>query len=129
MNKLELTDDQLQLVSRALEMYARASIGQLDKAAELSVTVQSKVWNMSTEDRTEFSNSMLRCGELVTGMRKHATYGIYNEKVNDDARLAAHINQSIRHEFWKRGDMKNTSTVNAHPADIVKGLVIKIEKI
>ena len=129
MNKLELTDEQLKLISKALDMYSRLSMGQFKYVTD-DVTVQDKVWNMFPEERNEFENIMLRAGELMTGRPKHGSYGIYNKEVNDDARLAGHIHQAIRHEFWKRDTNvnKNSSTVNAYPADMIKGLVINITK-
>lgn len=126
MNKIELTDEQLQLVSKALEMYTRISLGQFKYVTDVT-TVQKKVWNMSVGERNVFEDIMLKAGELMTGIR-HGNYGIFNEEVNDDARVAAHIHQAIRHEFYKRDKSpdKPTGTVNANPADIVDGLEIKI---
>jgi len=128
MNKIELTDEQLKLVSKALEMYTRMSIGQFLNAAELSTTVRDRTFQMDNLEKRKFEISINTAASILTGINGNGNYGIYNEKVKDDARMAAHINQSINHEFWKR-DGNNVLSVHSHPADIVKGLEIKIEKI
>lgn len=125
---LTLERKNMNLVSRALDLYCRLSIGQFRYSTDCH-TVQQKVWNMSQENRDEFEECMLRAGELMTGIKRHGSYGIHNEEVMDDAREAAHIHQAIRHHDWLQQPIEKRQrfTVNAYPADLVKGLKVDIQ--
>jgi hypothetical protein len=47
-------------------------------------------------------------------MSRNASWGIYNERVDDSCRVAFDIVQVIRHEYWKRDPKRSSITVDSH---------------
>jgi hypothetical protein len=148
MNKLHLTDEQLYLVSRALDLYSRMGLGQFWYLTD-NITIQKNIWkrekNIWKGEKLEggvhekFKTKAQELSNIYTGFVGNGSYGIFSPEVGDDCKLAAHIHQTIRHEFWKRRRDEDPDasyinmTVDSHPADIwnmAKGekLEIKIEK-
>lgn len=54
---------------------------------------------------------------------KNGSWGIYNDKVDDDCRLAFGIIQNIRHQFWLKNPNSTSYTVDANIDDRYKGLI------
>jgi hypothetical protein len=55
--------------------------------------------------------NMLMCEPTLP---EHASWGIYNQYVDDSCRVAFDIVQVIRHERWKRNPNRSTATVDSH---------------
>ena len=55
--------------------------------------------------------NMLICDPTLP---QHASWGIYNQHVDDTCRIAFDIVQVIRHERWKRNPNRSTVTVDSH---------------
>lgn len=142
MNKIELSDEQLQLVSKALEFYARIGIGQFKEVLN-HPTFDSAVERQCKEGEEIDYGKYHRIREeasvdLASSLRKltnsnfgiNSCYGIRSEKVDESCREAFYIYEEIRHEFWKRQpeDKRKQYTVNAYPPTFKGSNIIKIEK-
>lgn len=55
---------------------------------------------------------------------KNGGWGIYNEKVDDDCRIAFGIIQNVRHEFWKAIPNSTSYTVDSSIDSRYKDLVV-----
>lgn len=57
--------------------------------------------------------NMARNTLIQEDMKGNASYGIYNDNVDDSCRVAFDIIQVIRHEFWKKNPNRNSITVDS----------------
>lgn len=103
-NLLELTDEQLELVARALENYVRLSIGQFEKLPDMVNSIGN--WCRSEkqmEHRKEFFEQALKELHILYTGSPNGGPGIHNtEKVTEDARAAHNIESEIRHFLHKK---------------------------
>ena len=175
MNRLELTDEQLLLVERALDFYSRVGIGQFDVIKE-HPTFESYLYEVCTPNKVPDVGDRTPQGEILevkdgkvlingsvneeTGhwcdkpvwkkledvklstnytryheirdnvdlmfiqprnmllndptLPKYASWGIYNEHVDDTCRMSFDMVQVIRHERWKRNPNRSDMTVDSH---------------
>lgn len=170
MAKLELTNDQLHLIQKALDLYSRIGILQFEQIID-HPTIDSVIkdrlrpkkelqigdstergeiveitedyiktkgrWGNGEEIKTwtdvdkvklstnwtEVHNIEDKIREkiseikfLVTGEHygNGASFGIYNDKVDESCREAFDIIQVIRHEFWKVNPHSSVITVDSH---------------
>jgi hypothetical protein len=101
-----LTDEQLRVVGKATEVYARVSIGQWREAFELLPLedgLDYDEWHFFLDDLGARLSTFLVSG--VDGWR--SSLGIHNEKVREDARVAFDIHSAVRHrEDWDYGTEK-----------------------
>lgn len=116
---IELGKEELQLISRALDLYSRVGLLQFDKLTDC-LSLQKLVWEKGIQEDFD-----VRAKELknLFGYPSNANPGIFNTKdVGDDVRISANIHQTIRHKFWIDADKKDrfNHTVDAYPADICK---------
>lgn len=95
--QVELSEEQVELISKACEMVARIHMGQLDMVADV-VTARTP-----TERFIELKDRLLEIEPLITGMHKHAYYGIRSDQIEDKARQAFDLYQTFRHRMaWDR---------------------------
>ena len=75
--------------------------------------------------RTDISNMILGAfpGMDFFSVGKNGSWGIYNDKVDDDCRLAFGMIQNIRHQFWLKNPNSSSYTVDANIDDKYKGLI------
>lgn len=125
---LQLNNEQMQLVGRALDVYTRLSIGQLDTALMDVNFIRDTMLKKDEFMNKEFHGLVKMLKHILTGMR-NGNYGLFNAAVPNEARVANHIYQSIRHQLWKDYDSNNKIVFSAYPADTVSGLEIKITKL
>jgi hypothetical protein len=122
-NNLELTDDQLILVERALDLYTRVGLGQF-WYLDLCHTLQKNIDKLSDEDKEHFRIAARILSKEYTHMSGdgQASYGIFNDAVGKDVKLAAHLNQAIAHHRWLNNSDRNENIhcTAASPADIWK---------
>ena len=117
---IECTQDEMILIERALELYSRVALCQFDNL-DLCYSLSKEISRL--EIMHEFENKSDELKELF-GLIKNSYWGIFNkENVHDDARIAAHLHQIIRHERYKERiasgeQIKNHHTVDEYPADI-----------
>jgi len=77
--------------------------------------------------RDEVDNLLVQArNELIQdhSIGKNGSWGIYNDKVDDECRTAFGIVQNVRHEFWKVNPNSVPYTVDANIDSRYKGLVI-----
>lgn len=115
--KIELSFDELCLIERSLELYGRVGMLQFEYLT-LCNSLQKLIWNK--EVSSEFRNKADELKSLF-GYPSNGNPGILNtEDVNDDARIAIHLYQVIRHQRWLDDtdpDKNKYHTVSAYPAD------------
>jgi L-alanine-DL-glutamate epimerase-like enolase superfamily enzyme len=93
--KIKLGEEELELISSALELYARVGLLQFDKLT-INTSFQKTVWDRNVGQ--EFYDESNRLKE-VFGLSKTAHYSIFSEKVGDDCRIAFDIHQRISHKL------------------------------
>ncbi|MBC8157529.1 hypothetical protein H7X64_05115 [Armatimonadetes bacterium] len=92
MTTLELTDEQLSVISKACELLSRIYMGQLEEVAWLFGSLPEAQYQELTE-------TLKALNPVITGMSKQAHFGIRDERVPEVARYAYDIHQVIRHHL------------------------------
>jgi len=93
---LELSDEQLAVISKACELLSRIYMGQLEEVAWLFDSLPEGRYQELTE-------TLKALNPVITGMPKQAHFGIRDERVPEIARCAYDIHQVIRHHLaWKQ---------------------------
>ncbi len=96
MATLELSDEQLSVISKACELYARIYMGQLEEVAPLFTSMPEARYQ-------ELTLALKALNTVITEMPEQAHFGIRNERVPEVARCAYDIHQVIRHHLaWKQ---------------------------
>lgn len=115
---IEVGKNELQLISRALDLYSRVGLLQFDKLTGC-LSLQELVWERGVQEKFDAQSKELK---NLLGYPSNANPGIFNTKVGDDVRISANIHQTIRHKFWLDADKKDrfNHTVDAYPANICK---------
>lgn len=142
MPKLEVTEEQLVIIQRALEHYGRVGIGQFSFITE-HPTFEKFLVNEFTNGngKTDWSKFHQRMDEVKTAltyprnlliddmsMPKHGSWGIHHPDVDESCRVAFDIEHVVRHEKWKVNPNKSNYTVDSSVDIISKhGEKIKVE--
>jgi len=127
MARIELNNNQLRLIQRALDFYSRVGIGQFEvikehPTFERHLSNELKLMN----GRTDY-NRFHQVRDSVDAMLIHprnmlmqdpshprnGSWGIHNKKVDESCREAYDIIQVIRHEFWKADETRSNITVDS----------------
>jgi hypothetical protein len=125
----DLTQEQMQMISIALEVYSRLSSGQIKVAVDQIPNVKRIMYTKrSNEDHDEFDKHLLFAGMIMAQSGLHGSYGIFHPENSDDARVAYHFHRAIEHQLYNDSSDKQQWVTASYPADIVKGLEVKIEK-
>ncbi|MBD2505613.1 hypothetical protein [Anabaena azotica] len=96
MTTLDLNDEQLTVISKACELFARIHMGQLEEVAWLFSS-------LSEERYQELTETLKELNTLITQMPKQAHFGIRSEQVPQIAKSAYDIHQVIQHHLaWKQ---------------------------
>lgn len=125
MPKLEVTDDQLLVIQRALEYYARIGIGQFCFISEHPTFENFLVKEFKKEngetDWNKYHQRMNRVKAALTfprnlliddmHMPENGSWGIYHPDVDESCRVAFDIAQVVRHEKWKVNPNKSDVSV------------------
>lgn len=140
--RLTLNREQLVLISQALEFYMRIGIGQFDeiikhptfeKTLEGVVTFQGEVdYELKREIENKVGNLLAEARNKLCDLTvgRHGGYGINNNQVDEDCRVAYDIHQVIRHQFWNERKDKSFMTVDSSISYTSSGFEsIKIEKL
>jgi len=110
------------LIERALDLYSRVGILQFEYLTGCT-SLQRLIWDRGVSDKFRKKADELKD---VFGYPANGNPGIFNKKeVYDDARVAADLYQSIRHERYKdrirTGEqIQSHHTVDEYPADICR---------
>ena len=127
MAKLEVTENQLSLIQRALDFYSRVGIGQFDKIKEHPTFEKHLHKEFALENgETDYTryHSVRDAVDMALvhprnmlynrfDLGKNGSWGIHNPNVDDSCREAFDIIQVIRHEFWKRDPERSDMTVDS----------------
>lgn len=98
---LEMTEKQAEVISAALEIYARIGIGQLSEVLEHPDVTRALI--ASRADRGELEKLMAELKASLFGLKENASFSIMSERVNDRNRVAWDIRNVIRHRLsWDR---------------------------
>lgn len=96
MANLELTDEQLAVVSKACELMSRIYMGQLSEIAWL-------FGDLPEASYQELTETLKSLNSVITNLPSQAHFGIRDERVPDVARCSYDIHQVIRHYLaWKQ---------------------------
>ena len=123
MNKkitIEVGFEEACLIERALELYSRVGLLQFEYLTGCA-SLQKLIWDKDISDEFRKKADELKA---VFGHPANCNPGIFNTKeVSDDARVAAHLYQQLRHERYKdrvaTGEqIGRHHTVDEYPADI-----------
>lgn len=115
---IELNEEQLHVLSRACELYARVQIGQIREALDelpLAYPIDSESWN---EDKETIGRIISKHTiDNVDGWR--SSLGISNEQTHESAKVSYDIHQAIRHKLsWDRavqeGKVRNPLETGAY---------------
>jgi hypothetical protein len=114
--KIELNEKQARTMVEALDLYSRILIGQFEDVGRLAITYNVTFGDKSDyESFHEFSDRIRELKEELLKIPQNASFGIYNESVHNNARVAWDMQQVIRHNLaWKR------TPEGGHTVDFVK---------
>lgn len=126
MTTLHLTEDQLRLVQRALDLYSRIGIGQFERIKD-HPTFERHLCNklMDEDGKTDFTRyheirekadeKLMEARNILIqeDLHPNTSWGIFNEKGDESCKVAYDIIQVIRHEFWKANPNRSELTVDA----------------
>lgn len=108
--KLELTENQLHLLLRALDFYSRVSCGQFEEITRLE-SIESYLEEKYQKDwgaiggKRELGESFLHDAKNnLTDLGPHASWGIHNEKVAKEALPIYEMKKTIDHHLWLERD-------------------------
>jgi len=127
MARIELNNNQLRLIQRALDFYSRVGIGQFEvikehPTFERHLSNELKLMNRKT-DYNRFHQVRDSVDAMLVQPRnmliqdpthpRNGSWGIHNIKVDESCREAYDIIQVIRHEFWKADETRSNITVDS----------------
>lgn len=90
MYNLQITEQQANIIAKALDVYVRLGIGQIDNALE-------DACNHFLNKNTEIS--LHSVNKLITGFDHGSSWGIHNENVPPHFKSAYDIFFAIKHKF------------------------------
>ena len=100
--KIELSDKQADVLVAALDLYSRIHLGQFEEVANIARMHDISKLDKDYDAHNDFEDA-IREAKTILGFDRNASYGIFNERVNDIARVAWDMQQVIRHHLaWKR---------------------------
>lgn len=115
--KLELTEDHLHVIQESLDLYMRTLLGQFEEVAYKANLYNVNKLNGGKPDKHQFDKHSEFEDEIhklkgILGFSPHESYGIFNENIHDNARVAYDIKQVIRNYLanyhYKEGDSRIT---------------------
>ena len=127
MATLNVSEEQLRLIQRALDFYTRVGIGQFN-AIKDHPTFERHLHNEFKDEngKTDYGKYHSVRDEIDTTLNvarnmlynnnstnKNGSWGIHNPKVDDSCRDAYDLIQVIRHEFWKQNPDRSSATVDS----------------
>lgn len=100
--KIELTDKQADILVAALDLYSRIHLGQFEEVANIARMYDISKFHNEYDAHNDFDDA-IREAKGILGFDRNASWGIFNDKVNDLARVSWDMQQVIRHHLaWKR---------------------------
>jgi len=104
--KLKLSVRQAQIMSQALDLYARMGAGHLEVLREY----------LDHFGKVKEFNKLLPAFKLATtGMDSGSNLGIHNKELPDRYRISYDMHQVVRHELWKLSEGDEFSVHSREP--------------
>lgn len=119
---LDLTPVQAQHIVRALDLYVRVQLGQLESVADLLRLHHPRL----DRDRLEQAQALFGAAKtLLWSLTPTASHGLHNKEVPDAARQAYDIKETLQDALYPRGSTRvplqePTSTLEALPVVTVE---------
>jgi hypothetical protein len=108
MYKLEITEEQAQIIQKSLDLYSRVLIGQFEEVVNV-VKWDADGWKDFDGNKIPFENihafgdQIRNLKERLMSMPSNGSHGIHSPHVDDKARKAWDIQKVIRHKLaWDR---------------------------
>lgn len=102
-HNVELTDDHLQVIAKACELYTRVHLGQIDEVAD------EHEHRLSPDDFNQLRDGLRSLKPLITKQGENGSFGITGENVTKDAKLAYEVWRTIEErnnqkKGWQQSD-------------------------
>jgi len=95
-----LSETQIQIINRALDLFSRLLIGQVEHLDDIYIWRQVKTKQF---DMDKFRKLCFEIKQLVFGFSQGESFGIHGPKTPEDAQIAWDIQQVFRHRLsWDR---------------------------
>lgn len=118
---LEVTEEHLQVLINALDLYTRVGIGQFEEVARVYMGLGN------SNRQLEY---YLTAAKVSVGHPKNGSFGIHNPNVRDEFRQAFDIKQVIRHRLaWDRSPQGGSGIDFFEPDNIGNIPAPKIDQI
>lgn len=125
MTILTVTDEQLKLIQKALDLYSKIGTGQLSEIVYHPTFEKSlrklvkddEGWHKYHSRKDEINSLLNRVKNLLYNDEKdtpiNSTWGIFNPKVDQSCLVAYDLLQVIRNEFWKNDPERSEVAVDS----------------
>lgn len=100
--QLTITAEQAHVIQKALELFSRVHMGQLDPVAYILCSYR-QIRELREEDLGLIHRFLRSVEPTATGLDPGGYWGIFSGKVQDTARVAWDLQQVVRHRLaWDR---------------------------
>lgn len=126
MATLKVSEEQLRLIQRALDLYSRIGIGQFGEIKNHPTFQKHLHKECEVEGKTDYEryhstrdtvdNVLCQARNVLyndSSIGKNGSWGIHHPNVDDSCRDAYDLIQVIRHEFWKADPQRSNVTVDS----------------
>ena len=114
---IECDEKVLYLIQHTLELYARLSMCQLKELSQIN-SIQKLI--SSSVQRDYFEEKIDEIKSVSFDLGPGSYHGIGSKKLDDDARIAFDLYQTIRNELWKSKNEVSTGRLEGYAADTCK---------
>jgi hypothetical protein len=120
MYRIECNDEQVRVIIAALDAYSRLHMGQLEKVADILSD------GYFTTEQLEDARAVCKDLKTKCGFLPNSSYGIYNEKVPLQGKIAWDICCVVRQTVAKAENHRPYSAWFQDPAHIVKDIPLAV---
>lgn len=126
MATLTVSEEQLRLIQRALDLYSRIGIGQFGEIKDHPTFQKHLRKECEVDGKTDYeryhstrdmaNNFLFQARNILyndSSIGKNGSWGIHHPNVDDSCRDAYDLIQVIRHEFWKQNPERSDLTVDS----------------
>lgn len=126
MATLTVSEEQLRLIQRALDLYLRIGIGQFGEIKDHPTFQKHLCKECEVDGKTDYeryhstrdmaNNFLFQARNILyndSSIGKNGSWGIHHPNVDDSCRDAYDLIQVIRHEFWKQNPERSDLTVDS----------------
>lgn len=112
--RIECTEEQARVISRACEMYLRAHLGQWDTVCDEALMHNR---DLQGDARQAILGAIRHLATAYHGGPANSNLGVGSTRLAESANVAGDINQVVRHALWRARPKKDRcdDTVDAYP--------------